>query len=244
MKTATKTTRVPERASFLEGHVTFFNSVFTSLKNCFADSNFSLMASKLKNYSLWQRDFITWLMNTQKIELFYSPSLGEYSKPNETEGDFKVRLQLNFREERDKFSDKLRNKYASRFSRIDERIERAKLVLQKEAAKSKQQKNEIASSIGSLVYHQIFGGRRNSSVMKSISRSRKQAGDVKSAEAQLQLLQKQRLELDKQFQSEINDWEKKTSPLTENLERAWISPIKNDIVVRLVALTWILPNQF
>ena len=35
MKTATRTTAVPERVSFLEGQVTFFNSVLTSLKNCF-----------------------------------------------------------------------------------------------------------------------------------------------------------------------------------------------------------------
>jgi hypothetical protein len=40
MKTATKTTAVPERVSFREGQVTFFNSVLTSLKNCLAPSNF------------------------------------------------------------------------------------------------------------------------------------------------------------------------------------------------------------
>ena len=41
MKTATRTTAVPERVSFLEGQVTFFNSVLTSLKNCLAPSYFS-----------------------------------------------------------------------------------------------------------------------------------------------------------------------------------------------------------
>ena len=42
MNTATKTTAVPVRVSFLEGQVTFFNSVFTSLKNCLTVSNLSL----------------------------------------------------------------------------------------------------------------------------------------------------------------------------------------------------------
>ena len=40
MKTANKTTAVPERVSFREGQVTFFNSVLTSLKNCLTLSNF------------------------------------------------------------------------------------------------------------------------------------------------------------------------------------------------------------
>ena len=41
MKTATKTTAVPERVSLREGQVTFFSSVLTSLRNCLAPSNFS-----------------------------------------------------------------------------------------------------------------------------------------------------------------------------------------------------------
>ena len=47
MKTATKTTRVPERVSFRDGQVTFFNSVLTSLKNCFAASNFSFIENSI-----------------------------------------------------------------------------------------------------------------------------------------------------------------------------------------------------
>ena len=49
MKTATRTTAVPARASFLDGQVTFFNSVFTSLKNCLAPSNFSLKENVIRS---------------------------------------------------------------------------------------------------------------------------------------------------------------------------------------------------
>ncbi len=51
MKTATKTTAVPESVSFREGQVTFFNSVLTSLKNCFATSNFSLIENSILFHS-------------------------------------------------------------------------------------------------------------------------------------------------------------------------------------------------
>jgi hypothetical protein len=47
MKTATRTTAVPERVSFREGQVTFFNSVLTSLKNCLAPSNFDRIENSI-----------------------------------------------------------------------------------------------------------------------------------------------------------------------------------------------------
>jgi len=194
-------------------------------------------ASRAKNYGSWQRDFAGWLANTQKVELLRSPSLGEYSRPGEAERDFRVRLQLAAREERDKFADDLQKKYASRFSRLDERIGRAKLVLSQQSAQSRGQKLDTAASIGSALLGSFLGGRRRS-VTRSISRSFKESGDVKSAEAQLRTLQEQRQALEKQFQAEISDTEKKTNPLTENLEKVLISPARNDVSVRLVALTW------
>ena len=55
MKTATSTTAVPASASLLEGQVTFFNSVFTSLKNCLTLSNFSLIENSIRSLSLRRR---------------------------------------------------------------------------------------------------------------------------------------------------------------------------------------------
>jgi hypothetical protein len=194
--------------------------------------------SRVKNYDLWQRDFAGWLVNTQRVELFRSPSSGEYSRPGETERDFRVRLQLNSKEERDKFADELQKKYASRFSSLDERIGRAKLVLAQQSAQSRQQKFDVAASIGSALLGSFLGGRKKS-VTSSISRSFKESGDVKSAEATLHTLQEQRLAMEKQFQAEISDREKKTDPLTENLDKVLVSPTRSDVSVRLVALTWV-----
>ncbi|MDQ1278836.1 MAG: hypothetical protein QG670_96 [Thermoproteota archaeon] len=200
-------------------------------------SELSLSASKAKNYNLWQRDFIAWLVNTQKIELLQSPSSGEYSKPGESEREFRVRLQLISREKRDKFSDELQKKYASKFSSLDQRIGRAKLVLAHQSAQSREKKIDAITSIGSALLGSFLGGRR--SVTKSLNQSFKEAEDVRAAEVQLDSLQKQRSELEKQFQADINDNMKRTDPLTENLEKVLIAPARKDVLVRLVALTWV-----
>ena len=54
----------------------------------------------------------------------------------------------------------------------------------------------------------------------------------------LKALQKQRAQLEEQFQSETSLIEAKINPLTENLERISIRPTKTNISVKLVALVW------
>ena len=50
-------------------------------------------ASKAKSYDSWKKDFASWLYRTQKVELLQSPSLGQTSNVDESERDFRVRLQ-------------------------------------------------------------------------------------------------------------------------------------------------------
>jgi len=54
--------------------------------------------------------FVTWLFQTQKLDLFDSPALGERSKPGEAERDFRIRLQQIAREQRDGIAEQLRQK--------------------------------------------------------------------------------------------------------------------------------------
>jgi DNA helicase HerA-like ATPase len=201
-------------------------------------SELSPAASRSKNYDLWQRDFVGWLANTQKVELLRSPSSGEYSRAGETERDFRARLQMTSREKRDEFADALQKKYASKFDTLDDRIGRAKKALTEQQAQSRGQKFDVAASVGSALLGSFLGGRRKS-VTRSLSRSMKESGDVKAAETELRRLQKQREELEKEFEEEIKEREKKTDPSREILEKIAIYTTKSDVTVRLVALTWV-----
>jgi len=66
----------------------------------------------------------------------------------------------------------------------------------------------------------------------------KESGDVNAAKAELRRIEEQREELEKQFEAEIHEREKKTDPSTETLDKISIAPTKSDITVRLVALVW------
>jgi hypothetical protein len=195
-------------------------------------------ASRSKNYGLWQRDFAGWLANTQELQILRRPSSGEYSRAGEPERDFRVRLQLTSKEERDQFADDLHKKYASKFSTLDDRIGRAQKVLKQQQAQSRAQAFDTVATLGSALLRSFIGGRRKS-LTTAIGRSYKESGDANAAKAEVKRLEQERDDLEKQFEEEIHEREKKTDPVTEPLDKISISPTRSDVTVRLLALTWV-----
>jgi hypothetical protein len=198
-------------------------------------------ASNVKNYDIWQKDFINWLLRTQKLELLRSPSLKELSKPGEAERDFRVRLQQAAREHRDQCAEKLRLKYASAFARLDQRIGSAQAALEKQKARESEQKYETAVSFGASLLGSFLGRKSARGAARAagkIGRVMKESKYEATAQEKLKALQKQRAQLESQFQSETSLLEEKLNPLTENLESASIRPTKTNISTRLIALLW------
>lgn len=205
-------------------------------------TNVPSSAMKTKNYVTWQKDFSNWLFRTQKYQLFRSLNLNETSKPGEVERDFRIRLQQIARERRDQQVEKLRLKYSSVFSKIDERIRRAKVALEEQQNQAKGQKYTTAISIGESLLGSFLGRKSSTRVTKAtreITRTMKESKDIESAEGNLKALQDERARLESQFQSEVDNAEMKTDPMTENFEKVLITPTKTNITVPLIALLWI-----
>lgn len=199
------------------------------------------VAMQKRNYAAWTKDFTNWLTRTQKIELFKSPHLNEISRPGETERDFRIRLEQKAREQRDQQVEKLREKYNSTFSRLDEKVRKAKMVLEDQQAQAKSQKYQVAVSIGESILGSFLGRRsssRASKTTRALARSRKESRDKENAEENLKAAQQERARLEAKFQSEVKNTETKINTLTENLENVQITPSKTDITVRLIALVW------
>ncbi|MEM2940236.1 MAG: ATP-binding protein [Thermoproteota archaeon] len=202
-------------------------------------------ATNAKNYAYWEKDFSNWLLRTQKLQLFRSPSLNELSQFGETERDFRIRLQQIAREKRDQQVEKLRQKYASALARLDERIRRAKMVLEEQQAQAKSREYEAAVSIGETILGSFLGRKsstRATRATREISRTMKEKRDKEKAEENLKALQQEREKLEAQFQSEINTIETKINPLTETFETVWYTATKTGINIQLVALVWVPSN--
>jgi uncharacterized membrane protein len=159
----------------------------------------------------------------------------------ESERDFRIRLQQIAREKRDEQVDKLREKYAASFTRLDDRIRRAQMGVEEHQAQAREQKYQTAISLGTTLLGSFLGRKAISGATKTtreISRSMQQTRKKEDSMENLQALQQEKARLETQFQAEVNMLETKTNPITENLSSILITPAKTNISVRFVALVW------
>jgi len=204
-------------------------------------------AAKAKSYAAWSRDLIQWLYGSQTLELFKSPSLGETSQPEESERDFRVRLQQAGREKRDESVEKLRTAFAPKTAALEERIRRAEQATEREKEQAGQQKVQAAISVGATLLGALLGRKavstasmgRAATAARAGSRAWKETQDVARAAETVEALKQQLADLESQFAGEAQALESAVSPATETFDSVSVRPKKTNITVRLVALSWL-----
>lgn len=198
-----------------------------------------------KKYAELTKDLRDFLYRTHTLHIWKCPSLKQFSKPGETEGEFRTRLSQGSREQRDAQVDKLRSKYAPKLALVQERIRKAEQKIEKEKSQANQQSVSTALSFGSTLLNAVFGRKlasagnvsRAATAMRSASRVSREKQDVAQAEENLQTLQVQLEELEAQFQAEV-DALSDCGPDRLLLEEITIKPKKADIAVLKVVLAW------
>jgi Helicase HerA, central domain len=203
-------------------------------------------ASKPANYESWKKDFIDWLYRNQKLNLFKVKNLKEISKVEESERDFKIRIDILIRENRDNMTQKLRQKYASKMRSLQEKIQRTENILRLQQEQAQQQKIQTAFSLGSTLIGAFMGrkiarytARRASDVMRGVTRTAKEKNDVDKTLQILQSYQRQFLDLETEFKAEVVEIENKIRRNLNDLETITLKLDKKDISVKLLSLTWV-----
>ena len=168
------------------------------------------------------------------------------SNPGEEERDFRIRLQLTAREKRDELVEKLREKYHSKISRLQDRIRTAENAVEREKEQAQQQKLQTALSFGATIFSALLGRKtvsrssigRASTTVSRAGRILKEKKDVERAEETLEVLQEQVAELQALLTEEIDRIQASLDPITEALETFTVRPNKSGISVSLVTLAW------
>ncbi|MBN1375982.1 MAG: ATP-binding protein [Dehalococcoidia bacterium] len=205
------------------------------------------IAMKGESYSFWNKEFSGWLYRMQKLEVWKSPALKEFSKVNESERDFRIRLQQQAREHRDEAGEKLRMKYAPKFTSLQERLRRAEAAVEREKEQAKQQKMQTALSFGSTILGGFLGRKvlstgnisRAKSTIGGVSRSRKEAQDIKQATDTVESVKARLEQLDADFKADSAALETKMDMLTGELDKISLRPTKANISIKILALGWL-----
>jgi hypothetical protein len=204
------------------------------------------VASKGKSFDKWGKDLVDFIFRNRTIDLLKSDYHAIYSNPDESERDFRVRLNQLVRESRDGEVEKLRQKYAPKFAVLEERLRRAEAAREKEAQEAQAAKMQGWLSVGASLLGAFMGNkvasatnvRRGASALSSFSRASKQAGDVGRVEETIEAIQAQLQDLDAQFQAETQALQAQSDPMSERLETVSLKPKKKDINLRVIALAW------
>lgn len=205
-------------------------------------------AGKARSYDQWGKDLATWLYGNRKYELMKSPTYKQFSKPGESERDFRIRLALNVRESRDDMTDKLRKKYQVKIAGLEEQVRKAQQAVDREAEQQKQQTMQTVISVGSTLLGAFLGGKggltsgtvgRATTAAKSAGRIMQQKEDVDRAKDTVSAHQQRLAEIEAEFKAETDELAAKGDPATEQLDKISIRPAKKDIQVRFVGLAWL-----
>ena len=179
-------------------------------------------------YATWSRDLGDWLYRTQEVTVYKSARFKETSLPGESEGDFRNRLSVAAREERDAAVEKLRVKFAAKHATLQERIRKAEQAVSREAEQARGAKVQTAISLGSSILGAFLGRRKNVSgattVLRGVGRSVDQAGDTTRARETVAALQAQDAELDREFTAATQELDRSFDPVAEPLETVAVRP--------------------
>jgi hypothetical protein len=204
-------------------------------------------AMKAKNYAAWEKTLQKFVATNEQVQLFTSPTYKLTSNAGESEGDFRARLQLKSREDRDAKIEKLRAKYATKLTTAQDKVRRAQQAVERESAQATQAKMDTAISVGGAILGAIFGRGKISATtvskvgtaVRGAGRAAQQSGDVGRANETLEAAQAQYAELEQTLQGEIDALGASYDAQTEELTSTVVKAKASDIHIQLVGLAWV-----
>jgi hypothetical protein len=204
-------------------------------------------ATRAASYDAWKKQLASHLQANAPVALWRSADTREMSRPGESEGDFRARLLLRTREQRDGEMDKLRARWAPKLAALEERIRQADTRVAREQSQYGQQKLQTAISVGATVLGALFGRKLGSSgsvgrattAVRAGARAAREREDVGRAQESAEALREQLAGLEAEFAAAKTTL---ASPLDSKalpLEVVNVPPRKGDLSVTRLVLGWL-----
>lgn len=200
-----------------------------------------------KSFAAWTTALRNHLYRDRRLTVFTCAELRQTSQPGESENDFRLRLQQSAREERDRLVERLRRKYAGKFSTLEDRIRRAEQRIEKEKQQRTTKTLTTAVNLGTSVLGALFGRRAGSvanvnragSVIRSATSAASETVDIRMAEEQYAALLKERDDLNAAVELEAGEITSQYDTETMRFNSVEITPRKADTVIERIALLWL-----
>lgn len=203
-------------------------------------------ALRAASYPAWGKTLQAHLYETARASIYCSDVLEAASKPGESEGDFRARLNLAMREKRDAAVAELRKRWQDKLLKLQDQIRRAEGRRDREQSQLSQQKMQTAVSIGSSILGALLGRKaisatnigRAGTAARSAGRWGRESQDVDRAEQNIDVLKQRLADTQHEVAAEIARLETTLDAATITLRLVEVPARKSDIVIGEVALVW------
>jgi len=207
-------------------------------------------AAVAKSYTGWNRDFKRWVRQNETLSLYRNKRFRLSSTVGETEGDFRARLQTVANEKRDLAIAKIRKRYATKTTTLENRLLRANQAVDRETQQASKKKLDTAVSFGNAILGTLLGRKRLSSssaskigtAIRSASGARKEAADIKRAQETARKVQADIDAIGRELKKEVAALDTAFDAQAEELVEVVLRAKSTDIHVPLIGLAW-MPYQ-
>ncbi|WP_013626424.1 helicase HerA domain-containing protein [Rubinisphaera brasiliensis] len=203
--------------------------------------------SRAGKYRTWKKQLRDHIYREITLDLWEYEPLDAYSAPEESEAGFRLRIVQQLREKNDLDVEKLKAKYAARFTSARDRVLRAEERVKREQAQYEEASYSSWISIGSSILGALMGRKvvsktnvsKAATAMRSTGRTSSQKADVERAIERLEVEKEKLQKLEDQFEREVEKLEAGANPEELNVETYAVRPRKTDITIAEVALAWL-----
>ncbi len=213
-----------------------------------ADAGFAELpgfAMNAANYKQVEKDFAEWLYRNEKAAIFSCLTLKAWSKPGESEGEFRARLTHAAREARDAEVEKLRNATVKKIDALQDRLRSAEARLAKEKAEANAAKMQAGVSVLGGILGGLLGRKvnmttlsRGSTAIGKATSAYKQQQDVTTAGSRIEDITGEIQTIEAGLQAEIARIGEAHDPSNLKLETETIKATRSGVRVEMVALLW------
>jgi hypothetical protein len=203
-------------------------------------------ALRVASYAAWAKTLQANLYETARARVLWSEPFKSASKPGESAGDFRARLALAAREQRDAAVADLRKRWQAKLLQLQDQVRRAEDRRQREQSQLTQQKMQTAVNIGSSILGALLGRKtfsatnigRVGTAARSASRWGQESQDVDRADESLEVLRQRLADAQRELDAEVARLDSSLDASTASLTSIDVPARKSDIAVGEVALVW------
>lgn len=192
-------------------------------------------------FTALKRDLADYLYHHCGATLLYSPALKVYSHANESERDFRARLERSAREARDAEVDDVTRRFQKRLDDMADKLDRAETTLASKRANAEARSRETVVSVGESILG-MFLGRRSSRVASSaMSKHRQQTHarmEAQKAEEAVAAIRADIAALEEELRREAQAIRDRWAEALSAFEEVRVTPRRADVDVQMLALAW------